>query len=363
MPRSLIPSQNKVVDLKRLDNLYERVSYHINTAHQNLQRSINTEMVKTYFLIGKEIVEEEQQGKKRAEYGKAILNHLSTKLQNKYRTGFSVDTLERARKFFILYQTDIMNSKSAPPLRKSNQPSFSQDLSWSHYIQLMRISKNEARQFYTLEAAKNNWSARELKRQIGSLLYERIAKSKDKKKLLELANKGHEISTPEDIIKDPFVLEFIGLPESHRLIESKLEEALINNLQHFLLELGKGFAFVGRQKRLTLEGDHFYVDLVFYHAVLKCYVLLDIKTHALTHADLGQVQLYVNYFDAEVKAKDDNPTIGLVLCTNKNDAMVKYTLGDKAKRIFTSKYQFHLPTEAELEAEIKREIKLLEKDK
>lgn len=183
----------------------------------------------------------------------------------------------------------------------------------------MRIAKVEARSFYEIESLSNNWSVRELTRQINSLLFERLSKSRDKKGLLELARKGQEIYKPEDVIKEPIVLEFLGIPESNRLVESDLEEALINNLQHFLLKLGKGFAFVARQRRLTLEGDHFYADLVFYHVILKCYVVVDIKVNTLTHADLGQMQLYVNYFDLEIKKKDDNPTIGLVLCTNRSN--------------------------------------------
>jgi predicted nuclease of restriction endonuclease-like (RecB) superfamily len=241
--------------------------------------------------------------------------------------------------------------------RKLQIPKFNPKLSWTHYRELIRISRKEARNFYEIEAAKNNWSTRELKRQIGSLLFDRLLKSKDKEGLLKLASHGQEIHVPEDTMKDPIVLEFLGLPESHRLVESELEKALINNLQHFLLELGKGFAFVARQKRLTLEGDYFYADLVFYHVILKCYIIVDIKINPLTHGDLGQMLLYVNYFDQEVKTETDNPTIGLVLCTKKNDAMVKYTLGEKAKQIFASKYQFHLPTEAELTEELKREIK------
>lgn len=221
----------------------------------------------------------------------------------------------------------------------------------------MRVHRPEARRFYEIEAEKNCWSGRELERQINSLLFDRLSKSKDKKGLIKLACKGQEINTPEDAIKEPLILEFLGLPESHRLVESKVEEAIINNLQNFLLELGKGFAFVARQKRLTLDGDHFYADLIFYHVILKCYTIIDIKSRKLSHADLGQMQLYVNYFDQEVRTESDNPTIGLILCTKKSDAMVKYMLGDKAKQIFASKYQFHLPTEAELEAELKREIK------
>jgi predicted nuclease of restriction endonuclease-like (RecB) superfamily len=234
------------------------------------------------------------------------------------------------------------------------------NLSWTHYRTLLRVDKSEARAFYEIEAIKNNWSARELERQINSLLYERLALSKDKTGLMKLATKGHEIQSAVDVFKDPVVIEFWGLPESPRLVESALEEALISNLQAFLLEMGKGFAFVARQERLTLDGDHFYIDLLFYHTILKCYVLIDLKTGKLTHQDLGQLQLYVNYFDRERRTTGDNPTLGLILCTDKNDAVVRYTLGaDQQKAIFASRYKLHLPTEAELRAEIRREIQAL----
>ena len=201
---------------------------------------------------------------------------------------------------------------------------------------------------------------RELSRQIGSLLFDRLAKSRNKKSLLQLAARGQEVAQPVDVLKDPVVLEFLGLPESPRLVETKLEQALINNLQTFLLELGKGFAFVSRQERITLDADHFYVDLVFYHTILKCYVLIDLKVGKLTHADLGQIQFYVNYYDRERRTEGDNPTLGLILCPDKNDAVVKYTLGEQLKRnIFTSRYQLHLPTVEELEKELRREIRHL----
>jgi predicted nuclease of restriction endonuclease-like (RecB) superfamily len=234
------------------------------------------------------------------------------------------------------------------------------NLSWTHYRTLLRVDKPQARAFYEIEAIKHNWSARELERQINSLLYERLALSKDKKGLLRLATKGHEIAAPVDVFKDPVVIEFLGLPESPRLVETKLEEALINNLQSFLLELGKGFAFVARQERITLDGDHFYVDLVFYHTALKCYVLIDLKVGKLTHQDLGQLQLYANYFDRERRTPGDNPTLGLILCTDKNDAVVRYTLGPgQERKIFASRYKLHLPSEAELKAEIRRELRQL----
>ena len=236
------------------------------------------------------------------------------------------------------------------------------NLSWTHYRTLLRVDDGQARAFYEIEAIKTSWSARELERQINSLLYERLALSKDKKGLLKLAKKGHEVQTPADVFKDPVVLEFLGLPESPRLVESDLEQALIGNLQAFLLELGKGFAFVARQQRLTLDGDHFYIDLVFYHTILKCYIVIDLKTGKLTHQDIGQLQLYVNYYDRERRSEGDGPTLGLILCTDKNDAVVRYTLGENASQtIFASRYKLYVPSVSELKAEIQRELRLLRK--
>lgn len=340
-----------------LELLYQKIRVHIDTARQNTQRTINLEMVKAYWCIGKDIIEEEQQGNSRAEYGKAVLENLAKKLQNEYKRGFSVDTLEHARKFYLHYPSGTYGIENSDTLsRKSEITLFDIPLSWSHHIELMKVERIEARQFYIHETLENKWSTRELKRQINSLLFDRIAQSKDKSEILKLASEGQNINTPEDAIKDPFVLEFLGLPQTPHFTENILENAIIANLQQFLLELGKGFAFVARQKRLTLDGNHFYTDLVFYHIILKCYVVIDIKTDALTHADLGQMLFYVNYFDQEIKTENDNPTIGLVLCTQKSDAMVRYTLGEKAKQIFASKYQLYLPTEAELEQELQKEI-------
>lgn len=356
--KSLVRTKSKdLVNPKRIDALYQRVSGHIDTARRNVQRSVDTEMVKAYWLIGREIVEEEQRGKARAEYGKSILKNLSVRLQAKYQRGFGVDTLEDTRRFYLAYPPQ---EKSDAMRRKLETPDFNPNLSWIHYRCLIGIQNTKIRSFYEIETLQNNWSGRELERQVSSLLFERLLKSKDKKGLMRLACKGQEISTPQDAIKEPVVLEFLGLPESPQLVESRLEAALIRHLQDFLLELGKGFAFVARQKRLTLDGDHFYADLVFYHTILKCYVIIDLKTKKLIHEDLGQMQLYVNYFDEEIRSKDDNPTLGLILCAQKNAAMVKYTLGEKAKQIFASKYQLQLPTEAELEAELKRELKELQ---
>ncbi len=357
--KSTAPATTRI-DTNRIDSLHHRVSGHIDQARQRVQRTIDTEMVKAYWLIGQEIVQEEQYGKERSEYGKAVLKNLSERLQKQYKKGFGVDTLEQARKFYVTYQ----GVKKSDALRRKSGliPSLSPNLSWTHYRALIRVKRPEVRQFYEIEAEKNHWSSRELERQIGSLLFDRLAKSRDKEGLMKLVHKGQEISNPKDAIKEPMVLEFLGLPESHQLAESKLEIALINNLQNFLLELGKGFAFVARQKRLTFDSNHFYADLVFYHVILKCYVIVDIKTHPLTHANLGQMLLYVNYFDKEIKMENDNPTLGLVLCTQKSDAMVKYMLDEKANKIFASTYQFHLPSEKELETELKRELKEFKHD-
>lgn len=225
----------------------------------------------------------------------------------------------------------------------------------------MRVEESEKRDFYEIEAVKNDWSGRELERQINSLLYDRLALSKDKAGVMELAKKGQEIAKPGDVFKDPMILDFLGVPVTSKLTESDLEEALIANMQKFLLELGRGFAFVARQERLTLDGDLFFVDLVFYHAVLKCYALVELKVGKLTHQDLGQMLFYVNYFDRERRTEGDGPTLGLILCTDKNDAVVHYTLGEKNEAIFASRYERILPSEAELREEVRRELRLFER--
>ena len=341
---------------EKAERLYDKISSHVDRAQNTIRSTIDTEMVKTYWSIGREIVEEEQAGEEKAAYGKNILHMVSARLMQNYGKGFSKRTLEEARRFYLEYGLESDTGKTHAVRAQLDRPVVLKNLGWTHYKILMRESRQEARRFYEQESTQNNWSTRELERQIHSLLYDRIAKSKDKEGVMQLALKGQEINNAKDAIKDPLILEFLSLPESNKLVESDLEEALISNLQHFLLELGKGFSFIGRQKRLTLEGDHFYADLVFYHVILKCYVILDIKMRKLQHADLGQMQLYVNYFDKEVKMDSDNPTIGLVLCTSKNETMVKYTLGDQNTQIFASRYQFHLPSEQELIAEIKKEI-------
>jgi predicted nuclease of restriction endonuclease-like (RecB) superfamily len=362
--------------------LYGRVAEILETARASVARTVNTTQVVANWLIGREIVEEGQRGRRRAGYGAMALAELSSRLKRDYGRGYSVDNLEAFRQFYLDYPQlisetvprkfellGISETVSRKSLAADSPAGFSSplqpgtlhpNLSWSHYRSLLRVGRQAARDFYEIEAIKNAWSVRELSRQVASLLFDRLAKSKDKVGLMQLATQGQELMRPIDVVKDPVVMEFLGLPESPRLVESKLEQALIDNLQHFLLELGKGFAFVSRQERITLDGDHFYIDLVFYHTVLKCYVLIDLKVGKLTHEDLGQILFYVNYYDRERRTEGDNPTIGLVLCPDKNDAVVKYTLGEQLKRnIFTTRYQLHLPTVEELQRELQRELRHL----
>jgi predicted nuclease of restriction endonuclease-like (RecB) superfamily len=370
----------------RSSALYQRVREILESARTGVTRTVNTTQVIANWLIGREIVEEEQQGAKRAEYGGRLLEELSRKLTRDFGVGYSVQGLRYMRQFYLEFPglmralpirhtlrgelPLLAAATSADKIRhtprgesnasvKDWKPGqLHPNLSWSLYRHLLRVDRPEARAFYEIEALQNNWSARELERQINSLLYERLSLSRDKKGLLRLARKGQEIQGPLDVFKDPLVLEFLKIPAAAKLVESDLETALLNELQSFLLELGKGFAFVARQERITLDGDHFYIDLVFYHTILKCFVLLDLKVRKLAHEDLGQFQLYLNYYDHERRTEDDNPTLGLILCTDKNDAVVRYTLGEEQqKKIFTSRYKLHLPSEAELKAELLRELK------
>ena len=302
-------------------------------------------MVYTYFEIGKVIVEEEQKGKSRAEYGKQILKGLSEKLTKEFGKGFSVTNLQQMRQFYLTYE-----KQQTPSVKSEKGQTLSDEfnLSWSHYLMLMRIDNSEERSFYEKEAIENNWSLRELKRQFNSALYERLALSRDKKGVKQLAEKGQIIETPHDSLKDPYVLEFVGLKEDTKYSETELEQKLIDKLEHFLLELGKGFAFIGRQVRFTFEEDHFRVDLVFYNRLLRCFVIIDLKIGQLTHQDLGQMQMYVNYYDRFVKLPEENKTIGIILCKDKNDALVEITLPENNEQIFASKYLTVLPSKEEL---------------
>ena len=312
-------------------DIYEEIHDLLYKARENIVSNINSTMTKTYFLIGKRIVEEEQNGNKRAEYGKNLIKMLSKKLTKEFGKGFSETNLEQMRKFFKVYGIPQTLSEEF-------------QLSWSHYLILMRIENISARNFYEIEAIQNNWSLRELKRQVNSALYERLVLSKDKEKVKELAVKGQIIEKPQDIIKDPYILEFLGLDEKSDYSENKLETEIIDKLEMFLLELGKGFTFVGRQVRFTFDERHFRVDLVFYNRLLKCFVLIDLKIGEVTHQDLGQMQMYVNYYDRCVKLPDENETIGIIICKDKNDTLVKLTLPKDNNQIFASRYTTILPS-------------------
>ena len=319
------------VEIKK--DIYQEIHDLLHNARQNIISNINSTMTKTYFLIGKRIVEEEQDGNKRAEYGKNLIKMLSEKLTKEFGKGFSETNLEQMRKFFKVYGIPQTVSEE-----------FQFNLSWSHYLILMRIEDINARNFYEIEAFENNWSLRELKRQVNSSLYERLVLSKDKEKVKELAVKGQIIEKAQDVIKDPYILEFLGLDEKSDYSENKLETEIINKLEMFLLELGKGFTFVGRQVRFTFDERHFRVDLVFYNRLLKCFVLIDLKIGEVTHQDLGQMQMYVNYYDRYVKLPDENDTIGIIICKDKNDTLVKLTLPKDNNQIFASRYSTILPS-------------------
>ena len=319
------------IEIKK--DIYQEIHDLLHNARQNIISNINSTMTKTYFLIGKRIVEEEQNGNKRAEYGKNLIKMLSEKLTKEFGKGFSETNLEQMRKFFKVYGIPQTLSEE-----------FQFNLSWSHYLILMRMEDINARNFYEIEAFENNWSLRELKRQVNSSLYERLVLSKDKEKVKELSVKGQIIEKAQDVIKDPYILEFLGLDEKSEYSENKLETKIINKLEMFLLELGKGFTFVGRQVRFTFDERHFRVDLVFYNRLLKCFVLIDLKIGEVTHQDLGQMQMYVNYYDRYVKLPDENDTIGIIICKDKNDTLVKLTLPKDNNQIFASRYTTILPS-------------------
>jgi len=310
-------------------------------AQGRVARSVNHELTMTYWHIGRVIVEEEQQGRERADYGKQLVKDLSVHLQAEYGSGFSANNLWYMRQFFLAFP--ILHAVSG-------------ELTWTHYRTLVKVNDPTKREFYIAEASKNTWSVRQMERQINSLLYERLLMSQDKESVLALA-KGKALPTdPRQILKDPTVLEFLGLKPQAAYYEKEIEGAIISHLQEFLLELGNGFSFVARQKRLILGGDEFKIDLVFYNRLLQCFVLFDIKVDKITHQDLGQLQMYVNYYDRDMKADFENPTIGVLLCADKNDIVVRYSLPENNQQIFASKYQLYLPTEEVLAAEVLREL-------
>lgn len=356
--------------------LLQNISALLENARKKLAVAVNQAMVLTYFEIGRMIVEDEQNGESRAEYGKELLKDLSVHLTEKFGKGFSASNLQQMKQFYSSYSISqtvsvksieeksetlsriSKNQISSTPLTNleiSQTPSVNFNLSWSHYLKLMRIKDLNERKFYEIESFKNNWSLRELQRQYDSALYSRLSLSKNKEEILQLSEKGQILEKPKDIIKDPYVLEFLGLAEKAIYSENDLESGLIDKLEHFLLELGTGFTFVARQNRITFDEKHFKIDLVFYNRILKSFVLIDLKIGELKHQDIGQMQMYVNYYDREVRLEDENKTIGIILCQDKSEALVKYTLPEDNEQIFASKYLTILPSKEDF-------IKILEEN-
>lgn len=321
--------------------LIVKISELVNQSKIELARTINSKIVQTYWTVGKHIVEYEQKGKVRADYGSELMTTLSGELSAKLGRGFSRSNLQNMRLFYLSYP---------------KSQTVSGKLSWSHYCMLLSIEDKQKRKFYEKETISSKWSVRELDRQLNSALFERLALSRDKKGALELSKKGQVIEKPEDAVKDPYILEFLGLPESEKLSETKLESAIIKHLRDFLLELGRGFSFVDRQYRITMNNEHHYVDLVFYNVHLKCYVLIDLKTRKFRHEDAGQMNFYLNYFKNEVNVETDSHPIGIILCLEKDKVFVDYVLGGLSNKIFASKYRLKLPTQKELAEEIKKDV-------
>jgi predicted nuclease of restriction endonuclease-like (RecB) superfamily len=339
-------------------SLFKNIKILVENSRAQIIQSINTGIAETYYNIGKLIVEYEQQGKSRAEYAGKTLKGLSAKLAKALGRGFSVDNLENMRKFYLLYSksetvsrkssyTLSSSSKSETVSRKFLNSAFK--LSWSHYVFLIRIDNLKERKFYEIESLNERWSLRELKRQYSSALYERLSLSRNKKKIKELSIKGHIIEAASDAIKDPYILEFLALQEQDSYTESEFESAIISKLEDFIKELGKGFLFVGRQYRVTVDEEHYHIDLVFYQRILRCFVLFDLKIGDLEHKDIGQMQMYIGYFDDNIKEVSENKTIGVILCKNKKESLVKYTLPKGYNQIFTSKYKTYLPDKKELQ--------------
>lgn len=327
--------------------LIQHIQSIISNAQAQAIRSVDNERVLMYWQIGKVIFEEEQEGKERAGYGNFLIKSLSEYLQPQFGSGFSVRQLERYRQFYRLF-----------PIASALRTQFN----WTHYKTLLSIDTQDKREFYLAETNKNNWTARQLERQVNSQLFERLLLSNDIKSVLAVAKEEKVPNDAKEIIKDPMILEFLGLRRESAYYEKDIETAIITHLQDFILELGNGFAFVARQKRIHLEGDDFFIDLVFYNRLLQCFVIVEIKTNKLTHQDIGQLQMYVNYFDRFEKQEYENPTIGILLCADKNDAVVKITLPENSKNIIASKYQLYLPSEQQLIDEVRKEIEKLDND-
>ena len=357
--------------------LFDKISALIEEARQRVSTTVNIAEVYTKYNVGRYIVEDEQGGKERAAYGKQVLEQLSKKIEERFGEGWSVDTLKRCRKFYSIYSTpaigatvlhqletttDFVNSgNNVAQIQEAPAEPHKFVLSWSHYLILMRIKDANARSFYEIECAKQNWSIRWLQRQVNSSLYERLALSKDKDEVMRLATEGQVVEKPADIIKNPITLEFLGLQPEAAYSENKLEGKIISKMQQFLLELGKGFLFETRQKRFTFDEENYYVDLIFYNRLLQCYVLIDIKIDKLTHQDLGQMQMYVNYYDRYVKQEWEKPTIGILLCKEKKDALIKLTLPEDAN-IYATEYALYLPDKKELQDKLQQWIQEFDKE-
>lgn len=329
------------------NDFYNEIKNILISARNRVYKIANFAMVEAYWNIGKIIIGE-QGGKDTAEYGQGLLQELSKQMTRDFGKGFTVTNLKYMRQFYLTFP---------------NSHALRDELSWTHYRSLIRVENEKARAFYLEESIKSGWSTRQLDRQINSFFYERLLSSQNKEEVSKEIMRLEKGKIPEDIIKDPYVLEFLGLEANTDFYESDLEQALISHLQKFLLELGRGFSFVARQKRFTFDGRHFRVDLVFYNYILKCFVLIDLKIGDLTHQDLGQMQMYVHYYEREMMNEGDNPPIGIVLCADKSDSIVKYTLPEDEKQIFASKYKLYLPSEEELLNELNREYLSIEADK
>ncbi len=338
----------------------------IEQARNYAYKAINFSMIIAYWEIGRTIVEEEQNGKNRAEYGKSLIKELSKQLSKEYGRGFNMANLKYMRKFYLLFSISHAVRGELDKVLDTNikehylQSVLRQELSWTHYRLLLKVKDKIKRNFYMNEAANSNWTTRQLERQINSELFTRITSSKNEEEILKMANLGITINTPKDIIKDPLVLEFTGFKSNTDIYETDLEQVLIDKLQDFLLELGKGFSFVARQQRISHKNDHYFIDLVFYNYLLKCFVLIDLKIGKLTFQDIGQIDSYVRLYEEKIRQQDDNPTIGLILCAEKNETTVKYSLLKDSEQIFASKYQFYFPTEKELIEKIEKEKEFYE---
>jgi predicted nuclease of restriction endonuclease-like (RecB) superfamily len=367
--------KSKEISPRNYDHLLGRIAEILTQARTQTVKEINKAQVSAYWDIGREIVEFEQKGRLRGEYGERVIERLSKDMSQKFGRGFSPTNLKMMRLFYQTFPIRQTLSDEFAEGQKSQTLSagskkyqtlsgkFEPKLSWSHYCELLKVEEPLPRSFYEQEVIQNNWSVRELKRQINSMLFERIALSKDTKAVMKMAKKGQIIEKPEDAIKDPYILEFLDLKEETSYTERQLEQAIIDKLQYFLLEMGKGFSFVARQKRITITNRHYYIDLVFYNRLLKCFVLIDLKTGELDHADIGQMNFYLNYFKENEKSEDENPPIGLILCAKKDEIFAKYVLGGLSNKVFASKYKLALPSEKELSLKLKSTPRLLEEKK